>query len=255
VAARVGAGALLADDVYGRTPVAATLLNPGKIPVLVVTHRAAQRLEGRTVSVSVSAKLERRETANVIAQTRPRRDGRWVMAGAHHDSVAAGPGINDDGSGIAALLTIAQRRRTPGLRFGFWAAEELGLFGSKRFVRSLDARARDAIEAYVNFDMLGSPNALVKVYDRDDDLERAVRAAIPGPEREASLLDASDHAPFEDAGIPIGGIFTGASERGRRPGPADDCYHRSCDTLRHMDVDRARRMTEAADRVLLALAR
>jgi peptidase M28-like protein/PA domain-containing protein len=256
LAARAGAAALLADDVYGRTPVSATLLTPGRIPVLIVTDPAARRVAGTTVSLRVDARTVRRETANVLAETARRPDGRWLMAGGHHDSVTAGPGINDDGSGISALLALAERRRrTPGLRFAFWAGEELGLYGSRHYVRSLSLAERGEVSGYVNLDMIGSPNGRVSVYDRDDAIERALRRAIPGPEGELALRDASDHAPFEKAGIPVGGIFTGASDRGRRPGPADGCYHRSCDTLRNVDLRLMRRLTDAADRALRALAR
>ncbi len=256
-AARAGAGAVVISDVYGRTPVSATLLRPGiEIPVLVVTGRGARAIENRTVSLRVDAISERRSSSNVIAESRPAADGRWLMAGGHHDSVSAGPGLNDNGSGVAALLAIANRLRgRAGLRLGFWAAEELALYGSRHYVRGLGPGGRRDLRAYLNFDMVGSPNARVAVYDRDDEVERALRRAIRGPEREVGLNEASDHAPFERAGIAVGGIFTGASERGRRPGPADRCYHRACDTLRNVDLPLTRRMTDAAERALTALSR
>ncbi|HEV2813362.1 MAG TPA: M20/M25/M40 family metallo-hydrolase, partial [Solirubrobacteraceae bacterium] len=256
-AERAGAGAIVVSDVSGRTPVSATLLRPGVgIPVLIVTAAAAERIEGRTVRVRVDAISDRRTTTNVIAETKPGR-GRWTMAGAHLDSVTAGPGINDNGTGIAALLAIAERLRDerPGLRFGFWGAEELALYGSRHYVRELPAAERRQIAAYVNLDMVGSPNGRVEVYDRDDRIERTLREAIPGSEGEVPLTGASDHAPFERAGIPVGGIFTGAAERGRRPGPADRCYHRRCDTLRNVDRPLLQRMTDAAERGLKRLAR
>ena len=255
-AARAGAGAVVISDVYGKTPVSATLIRPGiRIPVLIVTAPAARSIEGRTLRVRVDAVSERRTSTNVIAESGAPPGGRWTMAGGHHDSVSAGPGLNDNGSGVSALLAVAERLRDrPGLRLGFWAAEELALYGSRRYVRSLSREDRDAISAYVNLDMVGSPNATVNVYDRDDRIERALRRAIRGREREVKLTGASDHAPFERAGIAVGGIFTGASERGRRPGPADPCYHRSCDTLRNVDVPVLRRMTDAAERGLSALA-
>jgi hypothetical protein len=255
-AARAGAAAVVISDVHGRTPVAATLIRPGiRIPVLVVTAPAAERIAGRTVTLRVDAVSEERTTTNVLAETRPGR-GRWVMAGAHHDSVSAGPGLNDNGSGVAALLTLAGRLADlPGLRLGFWGAEEPGLYGSRHYVRSLTADGRRAIAAYLNFDMLGSPNGRVSVYDRDDAIERALRRAIPGEEGEVGLEGASDHAPFQRAGIAVGGIFTGASERGSRPGPADPCYHRVCDRLRNVDRRLLARMTDAAERGLVALTR
>jgi Peptidase family M28/PA domain len=257
VAERAGVGALVVADTYGRTPVSATLIRPGvRIPVLLVTEQAARRIAGRTVRLEVDAISERRTTTNVVAETRPATPRRWVMAGGHLDSVTAGPGLNDNGSGLAALLALAERlRHTRGLRLGFWAAEELGLYGSRHYVRSLSAADRRELRAYLNLDMVGSPNARVSVYDRDDRVERALRAAIRGREGEVVLKGASDHAAFESAGIPVGGIFTGAADRGRRPGPADRCYHRRCDTLRNVDRQLVSRMTDAAERALTRLAR
>ena len=257
-AQRAGAAAVVVVDTYGRTPVAATLIRPGiRIPVLVVTRPAARRIAGRRIALRVSAVSENRTTTNVIAQSPAgSRDGRWLMAGGHHDSVTAGPGMNDNGSGLATLLAVAERLRDrAGLRLGFWGAEELALYGSRRYVRSLSPRERRAISGYVNLDQVGSPNARVAVYDRDDRIERALRAAIRGPEREVALTGASDHAPFERAGIPVGGIFTGANERGRRPGPADRCYHRRCDTLENVDRRLLARVTDATERALVQLTR
>ena len=256
-AERAGAGAIVIADTPGGTPVAATLVRPGiGIPVLIVTQPGARRIEGRTVDLRVDAVSERRSTANVIAQTRSRR-GRWMMAGAHHDSVTAGPGLNDNGSGVAALLALAERvgGDVPGLRLGFWAAEESGLYGSRRYVGRLSAAQRRAIAGYVNLDMVGSPNARVAVYAGGGRIEGALRRALPGPEGEMDLEGSSDHAPFARAGIPVGGIFTSERGRGRRTRPADRCYHRACDTLRNVDRRLVRRMSRAAERALVALSR
>ena len=66
-----------------------------------------------------------------------------MMAGAHLDSVAEGPGINDNGSGSSALLEVAEQMaklKLPNkLRFAWWGAEEAGLVGSNFYVASLDA--------------------------------------------------------------------------------------------------------------------
>ena len=257
IAQWAGASALVISDTYGRTPVSATLIRPYiAIPILVVTEPAARRIAGRRVRIEVDAISERRTTTNVLAETTRASDGRWVMAGGHHDSVTAGPGLNDNGSGVAALLALAERLRDErGLRLGFWGAEELALYGSRRYVRSLSAAERRAIAGYVNLDSLGSPNGRIEVYDRDDRIERALRAGIRGREGEIGLEGASDHAPFEKAGIPVGGIFTGATARGRRPGAADRCYHRRCDTLQNVDRALLNRMTDAAERALRRLTR
>ena len=156
------------------------------------------------------------------------------MAGAHLDSVTDGPGINDDGSGVAALLAAAGtlRGRAPDgarLRLGFWGAEELGLYGSRRYVAGLGEAARKAIAGYVNLDMVGTRDGDVAVYRGDDGIRRSLRRAltdrgvddIQGEDLGAS----SDHAPFARAGIPVGGIFTGL----------DRCYHRACDDAGNVD--------------------
>ena len=131
--------------------------------------------------------------------------------GAHLDSVANGPGINDNGSGTAAVLEIARQARRlhlrlkHGLRFAFWGAEELGLVGSTSYVRSLSPRERGRILGVINLDMVGSPNYDRIVYDGDDGpsgsrkIENAFRAYFGErhlPVEQESLGGASDHASF-----------------------------------------------------------
>ncbi|RST09090.1 M28 family peptidase, partial [Streptomyces sp. WAC05950] len=86
-----------------------------------------------------------------------------LMAGSHLDSVTSGAGINDNGSGSAAVLETALAvsraglQPTKHLRFGWWGAEELGLIGSKYYVNNLPAAEKAKISGYLNFDMIGSP--------------------------------------------------------------------------------------------------
>ena len=188
------------------------------------------------------------------------------MAGAHLDSVPDGPGINDDGSGVAALLAIAARG-TP-VRLGFWGAEELGLHGSRAYVRGLPRAERRRLRAYVNLDMIGSPNGAALVYGSDDRVRDALSTAAGEVGREpapTSIGGASDHAPFQAAGIPVGGLFSGAGELktraqarrfgGRAGRPFDPCYHRACDDAGNADAALAGRLAEAARLALLRLAR
>jgi len=238
-AQRAGAtAALITDD----RPVAGSLQRPGlRIPVAATGELEA----GRRGRVTVRAVSETRETANVIGETGPA--GRVVMAGAHLDSVPAGPGMNDNGSGVAALLHVAERLAGRGLplRFGFWGAEEIGLVGSRRYVAGLDDEERRRIAAYLNLDMVGTPDASPEVYDGAPRIEDALRRHLPRGTGEVRLGGNSDHAPFERAGIPIGGIFTGL----------DDCYHERCDTLRNVDLDVLRTSTRAAEAAIADLAR
>ena len=101
---------------------------------------------------------------NVIAQTRTGSPERVVMAGAHLDSVPEGPGINDNGSGVAALLEISERLGgspavSNAVRFAWWGSEETGFDGSTDYVEELSEDDRDRIEFYLNLDMVASPNA------------------------------------------------------------------------------------------------
>jgi aminopeptidase S len=214
--------------------------------VLAVDPMTAARLAGRRVTVSVDAISERARLRNVIADSPALRDGeRHVMAGAHLDSVAAGPGINDDGSGVAALLEAAEALADEPVRLGFWNAEELGLHGSRRYVRGLSGSERARVVAYVNLDMIGTPGgeARPRVYG-DGAVVGALSRAAGGLDR-SSIGGSSDHAPFDDAGIPVGGLYTGDHR----------CYHQACDTAANVDRRLALRMARAATRAVASLGR
>jgi aminopeptidase S len=192
---------------------------------------------------------------NLIADWPGGDEDSVLMFGGHADSVAAGPGINDNGSGTAALLevalTVAEHDLRPAqhLRFAWWGAEEVGLLGSAHFVRGLPAEEVERIDGYLNFDMIASPNGGYFVYSAAGQpegsaaLERMLTGhfAAAGIETEPiDLAGRSDHAAFAEAGIPTGGLFTGAEgtktpEQARKwggsPGqPFDPCYHQACDT-------------------------
>ncbi|MEV8122674.1 M28 family metallopeptidase [Streptomyces sp. NPDC085944] len=178
-----------------------------------------------------------------------------VMAGSHLDSVTSGPGINDNGSGSAAVLetalAVARSGYQPGkhLRFAWWGAEELGLVGSRTYVNSLGSAERARISGYLNFDMIGSPNPGYFVYDDDPTIEQTFKDYFAGlgiaTEIETEGDGRSDHAPFKNAGVPVGGLFSGADYRktsaqaakwgGTVGRPFDRCYHSSCDTTANID--------------------
>jgi aminopeptidase S len=186
-----------------------------------------------------------------------------VMLGGHLDSVTAGPGINDNGTGSASILEVALQMKatnfqpTKHVRFGWWGAEELGLRGSRAYVNSLSATEKSRIKAYLNFDMTGSPNPGYFVYDGTEhrpvipgsvELQKRLEAGFAsfGVQTELTLVNGrSDHAAFTAAGIATGGTFTGAEQTktaaqarkwGGTAGQAfDRCYHRSCDTTSNVN--------------------
>ncbi|MDC0767306.1 M28 family metallopeptidase [Streptomyces sp. HD] len=178
-----------------------------------------------------------------------------VMAGSHLDSVSSGPGINDNGSGSAAVLETALAvsragyKPTKHLRFAWWGAEELGLVGSRNYVNKLSSTDRSKISGYLNFDMIGSPNPGYFVYDDDPAIEKTFKDFYAGlgvaTEIETEGDGRSDHAPFKSAGVPVGGLFTGASRTktaaqvtkwGGTAGQSfDRCYHSSCDTTSNIN--------------------
>lgn len=192
---------------------------------------------------------------NLIADWPGGDTNQVIMAGSHLDSVTSGPGINDNGSGSAAVLeaalTVARTNYKPTkhLRFAWWGAEERGLVGSRYYVNNLSTANRDRISGYLNFDMIGSPNPGYFVYDDDPAIEKTFKDYFAGigvaTEIETEGDGRSDHAPFKSAGVPVGGLFTGASNTksaaqaakwGGTAGQSfDRCYHSSCDTTSNIN--------------------
>ncbi|KQX70848.1 MULTISPECIES: M28 family metallopeptidase [unclassified Streptomyces] len=192
---------------------------------------------------------------NLVADWPGGDTGQVLMAGSHLDSVTAGAGINDNGSGSAAVLETALAVSRAGyhptkhLRFAWWGAEELGMVGSRYYVNNLSSANRARISGYLNFDMIGSPNPGYFVYDDDPAIEKTFKDYFTGlgvpTEIETEGDGRSDHAPFKNAGVPVGGLFSGAdylktaaqaAKWGGTAGRAfDRCYHSSCDTTANIN--------------------
>ncbi|MGW7414795.1 M28 family metallopeptidase [Streptomyces sp. NPDC054863] len=211
---------------------------------------------------------------NLIADWPGGDPNKVLMAGAHLDSVSSGAGINDNGSGSAAVLesalavSRAQLKPDKHLRFGWWGAEELGLLGSKAYVNSLPTTERAKFAGYLNFDMIGSPNPGYFVYDDDPTIEKTFKDFYAGlnvpTEIETEGDGRSDHASFKNVGIPVGGLFTGASRTktaaqaqkwGGTSGQAfDRCYHSSCDSLTNINDTALDRNSDAVAHALWTLS-
>ncbi|MEW2068344.1 M28 family metallopeptidase [Streptomyces sp. NPDC007346] len=211
---------------------------------------------------------------NLIADWPGGDPNKVVFAGAHLDSVSSGAGINDNASGSAAVLETALAVARSGyqpdkhLRFGWWGAEELGLVGSRYYVNNLPAAERAKISGYLNFDMIGSPNAGYFVYDDDPVIEKTFKDYYAGlgvpTEIETEGDGRSDHAPFKTAGVPVGGLFSGASRTktaaqaqkwGGTQGQAfDRCYHSSCDTTANINDTALDRNSDAVAHAVWTLS-
>jgi Zn-dependent M28 family amino/carboxypeptidase len=236
------------------------------IPAVFVPYSVGADLAatpGATVTVTVDYDAEVRTAWNVLAETESGNDANTVMAGAHLDSVQDGAGINDNGSGSAALLetAIQMQKVKPNntVRFAWWGAEEEGLVGSEYYVANLPEEQLDQIALYLNYDMIASPNYMFGIYDGDNSGGTAAPGFIPEgsaeieevfeafydsrglPSQDSEFSGRSDYGPFIAVGIPAGGLFTGAevpksvAEAALYGGVAgasyDPCYHEPCDNL------------------------
>ena len=260
------------------------------IPVIGTSYAVGEELynldrqSDAVVRVATFTITEVRHTANLLADTKEGRGDRVVVVGSHLDSVPEGPGINDNGSGSSQDLEIALQMAELGVdprnkvRFAWWGAEESGLIGSQYYVDSLSARQLKKIAVNLNFDMVGSPNFVRFVYDGDgssfgtgdtgsgvvEDVFNDYFAA-KGLETEPTEFDGrSDYEAFQLAGIPAGGLFTGAegvktpeqaAVYGGTAGVAyDPCYHQACDDIDNLSQTALSQMSDAAAHATLTFA-
>jgi Zn-dependent M28 family amino/carboxypeptidase len=272
-----------------------TLGTPQAIPTVGLSFGDAASLYSETQSGPVTARVftstetdPNRQTVNVIADTPEGKiKGQTIVVGAHLDSVTAGPGINDNGSGTSTILEIAEQlaalkytnKLQRQVRFAFWGAEEFNLLGSQHYVDSLTNNQLEEIYANLNFDMVGSPNYVRFVYDGNGS-----DTPVAGPPGSAAIEDVfnkyfadqglasdptafdgrSDYGPFIAVGIPAGGLFSGAegiktvqqaAVYGGTAGEAyDHCYHQACDTITNLNSTALFELGDAAAHATLTLA-
>jgi Zn-dependent M28 family amino/carboxypeptidase len=273
-----------------------TLGNPFNIPVVGLSFADAAALyaqiqAGDEVVVRVETLTEidlNRTTRNIIADSPTGSDDRVVVVGAHLDSVVAGPGINDNGSGSSTILEIAEEmaelgiRNRQKLRFAFWGAEESGLLGSEHYVASLSDEELQTIKANLNFDMLGSPNYVRFVYDGDGSGDPDNPVGPPGSAQIEAIFNdyfasqglateptpfdgRSDYGPFIAVGIPAGGLFSGAEGvktdeeaaiyGGTAGEPYDPCYHQACDDITNLSTKALNELGDGTAHAVMTLAR
>jgi hypothetical protein len=271
-----------------------TLGRPFTIPVAGLSFAdgaalvaAAAQPGGVVVRVFTSTVIDlERETTNILADSPQGDPDRLLVVGAHLDSVSAGPGINDNGSGTSAILEVAEEMAELGIRprnqvrFAFWGAEELGLLGSEHYVEQLSDEQVQAHFANLNFDMVGSPNYVRFVYDGDG--SDSDPAGPPGSAQIEALFNQyfasqgletdptpfsgrSDYGPFIAVGIPAGGLFSGAEGiktpeqaavyGGTAGEPYDPCYHLACDDITNLNTRALFELGDGVAHSVMTLAR
>jgi Zn-dependent M28 family amino/carboxypeptidase len=245
------------------------------VPVGVIdadADAALRRTQG-PVRLTLDSKTVKFTSRNVLAQTKSGDTRNVVVVGTHLDSVRAAPGINDNGSGVAAVLETALQLGgsppvTNAVRFAFWGSEEEGLEGSTNYLAGLSRDQLDDIALYLNFDIIGSANAGFFTYDGDQSGQPSpnlapeqVPAGSAGIERtlagylnlagrrpaDQPLGNVTGYFPFLTAGVPIGGMTAGSTGKktdlqarlwGGTPGEAfDPNYHSSRDTIDNVSRD------------------
>lgn len=232
----------------------------------------AQDAAALTADFTLETEFTTKETWNVIAETKTGDHDNVQMFGAHLDGVEEGPGVNDNGSGSAALLASAEALAEQptevdnAIRFGWWGAEEVGLVGSTEYVASLDDAELSKVKSYMNFDMIGSDNYIVGTLDSDGsdvpipdgvnvpegsaELEKVFTdyfADIDQPNVGTDFSGRSDYQAFIDNGIPASGLFSGAdgtktAEEAEMFGGTvgekhDTNYHQPTDTIENVSKE------------------
>jgi Zn-dependent M28 family amino/carboxypeptidase len=276
------------DDRKGLIGVTLSSDYAGGIPVFFATFDRGVEWAGTAdleLHMVANVLRELTTTSNVLAETPGGRDDRVVVVGAHLDSVPEGPGIQDNGSGSAAILEVALQMAELGIeprnkvRFAWWGAEESGLVGSQFYVDNLSKRDIKNIALNLNFDMIGSPNFVRFVYDGDGSdtplagpngsknieqvfLDYFAEQNLP---TEPTAFDGrSDYGPFIAVGIPAGGLFTGAEGiktdeqaaiySGAAGDQYDPCYHLACDTFDNVSLVALEQMSDSVAHAVLTFA-
>jgi len=265
------AGVLFANSISQSTPLTGSFpeTTTVTIPALGLGFLVADDLQSIVdpeVHIYVNSVSTTSYTMNLIAETPGGDANSIIVVGSHLDSVPAGPGINDNGSGSAVNLEVALQVFKTNLpvrnkiRFAWWGAEEEGLLGSSYYVNSLTEAERAQILVNLNYDMLASPNFMRGVYNGYE----AQPPITTSSSRVASLYEQyfnargltytltefngrSDYGPFLEANITAGGLKTGSNgvksqeERKEYGGFAnaiyDPCYHQSCDTMANINKE------------------
>lgn len=250
-AAAAGAAAVIiySDNISNVTAGTLSNPNPEYVPTGYINQADGNAIVARlTAGESLEAYfqqtqiVETRITQNIFSETKEGDSSNVIMLGAHLDSVQAGAGINDDGSGSTLILEIKKAlekfKVKNKVRFAWWGAEENGLLGSKYYTQNLNSTDANNILTYLNFDMVargyfgvfdgdgssfnltGAPgSAAIEKLFVDHFTQNKVNVTA------ARFTGGSDYQSFMNIGKPVGGLHTGTGVE------QDPCYHQACDTI------------------------
>lgn len=268
----------ISTDLFGRILKASGRDPDRAAPAL---QREADESDGATVPLRVriagSVELERKEAAVAnVAGVLPGSGalaGEVIVVGAHYDHLGYGdagslsgtreihPGADDNASGTAALLAIAENltarpraasRRT--VMFIAFTAEERGLIGSSYLVKHFSDTgfATGGVAAMLNLDMVGRMDDR-KLFvlglgsgggDWAGMITDAVKNAGLKPVTQQRAHGSSDHASFYRVNVPALQFFTGTHGD----------YHRPSDTADKINADGAVKIVEAVAAIAHQLA-
>ncbi len=186
-----------------------------------------EAIESGGLEVTVGVETFYQPSRNLIAEIPGGPDGQGVViVGAHYDTVHLTEGANDNGSGLTALMAIANNIIDTDYPFSvrllLFGSEEVGLVGSRHYVEQLAEEERSEIIAMINYDSVGSGT---RIEVRGEDV--LTGAAMSAAERmDISFagyltrhISNSDHRPFDDAGVPV--IIITADDVSRINSPRD----------------------------------
>ena len=256
-------------DTPGRQNALFRSASPGyQLPAVLSSFAVGQELynafeagQNPTVNLVTNGVEEQKLYPNVVAETKRGDPNHVVMLGAHLDSVPAGPGVNDDGSGTSFQLELAEQLAKAGtpprnkIRFLWFGGEEDGLVGSQYYAAHLSDAEVARTDMMLDTDMIASPNFARLVYDGDGSTFGSAGPAGSGTIERVLTDDwskrgmvsdpipfdgRSDYVGFINRGIPAGGVFAGAEAPktaaqvakygGVEGEQLDPCYHEDCDT-------------------------
>ena len=208
-AARAGAvGAIIANNSRSRF-YDWYAVNP-PIPTVAVSLTDGQYLgdlaQDADLEATVTVGMQDLRSRNVIADIPSSiSTDRTVIIGAHYDTLISAEGANDNASGVATVLTIAEHiwgHAYPfDVRVVLFGAEEDGLLGSNHYVDNMSPDEIDNTIAMLNFDGVGIGHGLLCVGDEHITIEAFEISRRNGFNMVRGVGEIS-HAPFQTAGIP-----------------------------------------------------